>query len=120
MRNTKGILGLVLLTAMLGCNKSELDLQSRTAISTENFWITEDDVQYGINGIYSELQTGVLYGGSWNSPCSLTHYDSFSDNAWNRIRFEGPGFYIRGTLNSSDNIFRNLWGACYSGEYRSC
>lgn len=95
-----------------------MDLHSKTELSSGNFWKTAGDVQVAVNGIYDVLQARTLYGGSWNSTVSLVHYDSFGDNSWNRIRFEGPGFFIRGTLDPSEALFRLLWQESYKGIAR--
>ncbi|MFB2119889.1 RagB/SusD family nutrient uptake outer membrane protein [Parapedobacter sp. 2B3] len=108
----------ILIFSLMGCNESFLDLHSKTELSSGNFWKTTKDVQIAVNGIYDVLQSRTLYGGSWNSTVSLVHYDSFGDNSWNRIRFEGPGFFIRGTLDPSEALFRLLWQESYKGIAR--
>lgn len=111
-------IAIILMLVIFGCNESFLDLHSRTDLSSGNFWKNEKDVQLALNGIYDVLQSRPLYGGNWNNKISLVNYDSFVDNSWNRIRFEGAGFYIRGTLNESERLFEDLWGASYRGISR--
>jgi len=114
----KKIIYLLLIVIAFGCDESFLDLHSKTELSSGNFWRTENDVQLAVNGVYDILQSRILYGGSWFNRCSLVHYDSFGDNTWNRIRFEGPGFYIRGTLDPSEQLFEELWAESYKGIVR--
>jgi starch-binding outer membrane protein, SusD/RagB family len=103
------------------CKKDFLSRSSLTELAEDNFWKNSADAQVGINGIYDVLQDRLIYGGGLNefNGIGLPLYDTFTDNAFNSYRFEGPASYIEGNLDPSGRIFSNFWAANYRGIARS-
>jgi hypothetical protein len=110
------ILSIIIFT---GCKKDFLNRTSLTELAEDNFWRNASDAQLGINGIYDVLQDRVMYSGNTNSTSGLPCYDSFSDNAFNGFKFEGPGNYVEGNINPAAFIFRDFWASNYRGIVRS-
>ena len=109
------ILSIIIFT---GCKKDFLDRSSLTELAEDNFWKNASDAQLGINGIYDVLQDRVMYSGNTNGTSGLPCYDSFSDNAFNGFKFEGPGNYVEGNINPAAFIFRDFWTSNYRGIVR--
>lgn len=107
-----------------GCKKDFLSRSSLTELAEDNFWQNSSDAQLGINGIYDVLQDRIMYGGGLNefNGIGIPVYDTFTDNAFNSYRFEGPANYIEGNIDPSitnGRIFNGFWASNYRGIARS-
>jgi starch-binding outer membrane protein, SusD/RagB family len=113
------VLLLALLVTGMGCSEDYLERTSLTAISENNFWRNASDAQLGINGVYAQLQSNALYGGSLNQALGMPMYDVIGDNAYNQYKWEGGGRFMEGTLDPTHFLFSNLWNTSYSGISRA-
>jgi hypothetical protein len=116
----------LLLTVSLftNCKKDFLSRSSLTELAEDNFWQNATDAQLGINGIYDVLQDRIMFGGGLNefNGIGVPVYDTFTDNAFNFYRFEGPANYVEGNIDPSitqGRIFTNFWASNYRGIARS-
>ncbi len=118
MKRNIFIITLILLVS--ACNESFLDLSSKTEIAASSLYKSEKDIQLVLNGIYKKLQSNSIYGGSYSGGgvCSIVEYDSFSDNTWNWYTAVGPGNFTNGSIDASNNFFKNTWGENYKGIVR--
>lgn len=116
----KNSLILLLLFLITACSEDFLDLSSRTEISANSLYKSEKDVQLVLNGVYKQLQSNSIYGGSFNTGgvCSIVEYDSFVDNSWNWFEWVGPGQITKGEADPSNNFFKNTWAENYKGIAR--
>ncbi len=118
----KKIVTLLLIVVLFtNCKEDFLSRSSLTELAEDNFWKNSADAQLGINGIYDVLQDRIMYGGGLNefNGIGLPLYDTFTDNAYNSYKFEGPANYVEGNLDPSGNIFRNFWASNYRGIARA-
>ncbi|TKB96894.1 RagB/SusD family nutrient uptake outer membrane protein [Pedobacter cryophilus] len=93
----------------LSCNKS-LELNPTDFSSPENYYNTEQQLNFALNGIYGVLRGSSMYGGNLNS--SLAHP---SDEAlWRYNTASSTGFEFL-TYNSSAPLISSLWGNLYNG-----
>jgi len=116
----KNILVLLLISMFcLGCSGEFLDRGSLTQLSESSFWQTEEDALLGLNGVYETLQDRVLYSGDLNGVTGLPLMDGFSDNTFNRYKYEGAGDYVEGNADPSTGYFNNLWTSLYKGIGRA-
>ncbi|RMG57425.1 MAG: RagB/SusD family nutrient uptake outer membrane protein [Bacteroidetes bacterium] len=110
-------LGLGLL--LVGCSEEFLDVKSETQISADNFWQSAADAQLAINGVYAALQARQLYGGVLNGTGSLFSHESLTDNFKNQWKWEGPGLFVEGNIDPTNNLFSTLWNQSYIGIARA-
>ncbi|MFB2121634.1 RagB/SusD family nutrient uptake outer membrane protein [Parapedobacter sp. 2B3] len=107
-------------TIALSCSGEFLNLSSNTEISSATLYKSEEDVKLVVNGVYKQLQSNSIYGGSFNTGgvCSIVEYDSFTDNTWNWYLQVGPGALTRGEADPANAFFYNTWSAHYRGIAR--
>ncbi|MDS1031314.1 RagB/SusD family nutrient uptake outer membrane protein [Porphyromonadaceae sp. NP-X] len=53
MKKTKYYLWIVVLLMFVSCDESLLDIPNENTLSTGTFWKTENDIEYGLNAVYS-------------------------------------------------------------------
>lgn len=110
---------LAVLIGLMSCSDNFLDKRSLTQIAESNFWQTAADAQLGVNGVYEVLQRRNLYSGQLNGKAGLPVYDNFTDNSFNPWKWEGPGKYVEGALDPSEQLFEYFWGDNYAGIARA-
>lgn len=113
-----GIFIITLLT-FAACSDDYLDRGSLTQLASGNFWLTEQDAQLGINGVYETLQDRVLYSGNLNGQAGIPQHDGLSDNLFNNYKWEGPGRFMEGNVDPAVPFFNNLWTSSYRGIGRA-
>ncbi len=120
MQKKNIIISIILLSSVtLGCKKEFLDRSSLSQLAASNFWQTEKDAQYGINGVYETLQDRVLFAGSLNETVGLTQFDCLTDNSFNNYKWEGAGNLMEGNIDPANGWFYSLWASCYKGIGRA-
>ena len=112
----KFILTFVLITTM-SCSEDFLDRPSLSQIAEDNFWQSEDDAFLAINGMYSNLQSGSLYGGNLNGWQGFPGFDNLGDNAFNQFKWEGPGVFMEGTITTNSGPIGQVWTDSYKGIF---
>jgi len=115
----KLFISLLIATSIVSCSEDFLDRSSLTSIAENNFWQSEADAFLALNAVYSTLQSQRLYGGTLNGKQGFPAYDSFGDNSKNAWKWEGPGLYMEGTLNASDEFYEGIWTNIYQGIGRA-
>lgn len=100
------------------CNNDYLETPSLTQIAEGNFWQSEADAFLALNGVYSSLQGGSLYGGSLNAFQGIPGYDCLGDNAFNQYKWEGPGIFMEGNYDPTNGQFAGIWNDSYRGIAR--
>ena len=107
---------LIVIACLNSCNNDFLNLNPKTQLSEEVFFKTPDDFKSALNGTYSVLQEGNMYGSSWYVFSEIP-----SDNTSNQLsgsvsdQDEFDKFYIR-TLNP---YLANFWNSSYNGIHRA-
>lgn len=91
------------------CNKA-LELNPTDFSSPENYYNTEKQLNFALNGIYGVLRGSSMYGGNLNS--SLAHP---SDEALWRYNTAGATGFEFLTYNSSAPLINSFWGNLYNG-----
>lgn len=113
------LITILVFTVLLGsCSDDFIERSSLTQIANDNFWKSEADAFLALNAVYSTFQTRTLYGGSLNGTQGIPGYDNLGDNAFNQFKFEGPGRYMEGTIDPTNNFFNSLWTNSYQGIAR--
>jgi hypothetical protein len=86
-----------------------LDKNPLDQISSESFWKTEKDIEMGLTGVYSTLQTQAFnyYRMNW---------DALTDNAYQRHNHASIMNIAQGNVEpTSGGIINALYGQCYQG-----
>lgn len=112
MKNLSKILILVLLTAMGGCEKF-LDTKPENFLSPVNYFSTEEQLNFALNGVYDILGKGPLYGNAISSTQATEADEGFYARA---TMVSGPQVY---NFSSSDGNVLNLWTNLYDGINRA-
>jgi len=112
----KIILSFLLITTF-GCSDDFLDRPSLSQIAEDNFWQSEEDAFLALNGLYSNLQSSSLYGGSLNGWQGFPGFDNLGDNAFNQFKWEGPGIFMEGSLTPDAGPIRAIWTDSYQGIF---
>ncbi len=112
----KLILSFVLI-ATISCSEDFLDRPSLSQIAEDNFWQSEEDAFLALNGLYSNLQSSSLYGGSLNGWQGIPGFDNLGDNAFNQFKWEGPGIFMEGSLTPDDGPILAIWTDSYQGIF---
>ena len=112
----KFILSFALITTM-SCSEDFLDRPSLSQIAEDNFWQSESDAFLAINGMYSNLQSSSLYGGSLNGWQGYPGFDNLGDNAFNQFKWEGPGIFMEGSLTTISGPIKANWTDNYKGIF---
>ena len=105
-------INILLIACMLGgllpaCKKGYLDKSPTDAISSQNFWTNDADVQTALAGVYKRLQAGFFS----NRKLFL---DAYSDNALDRHNYYGFGNNAIGIVNST-NVTTAFYNDPYNG-----
>ncbi|MEO6916447.1 MAG: RagB/SusD family nutrient uptake outer membrane protein, partial [Chitinophagaceae bacterium] len=109
-------IALVLLLALAGtgCKKEFLDEQNLSALTLENYFVTEAQAQAAVNGIYPTLQlftsANANYGESpWQSiEFPVGHATSLGQSLYNNG-------LIRHNNSSIEPVFKTVWVGFYNG-----
>lgn len=117
MRILRSIFLVITLIFALSCSEDYLDRPSLAQIGEGNFWTSESDALVALNGIYSNLQSGSMYGGSLNGWQGFPGFDGIGDNAFNQYKWEGPGRFMEGSLTTDNGPVRSNWTDNYQGIY---
>jgi hypothetical protein len=117
MKNLKYILLISILICSVSCEEDFLNRPSLDQIAEENFWTSESDAFLALNGIYSNLQSSSLYGGSLNGWQGIPGFDGIGDNAFNQFKWEGPGIFMEGTMISDSGPVLAFWTDNYQGIF---
>jgi len=80
---------IVLITAMIGvflsfssCNEEELNLDNPNALTTDQFWVTPNDAELGVNSIYAMFYKDGLWSRWLYFRLDLTSDEGFSQSPW--------------------------------------
>ena len=107
---------LFLLTALLfatGCNKI-LDRQPTDFVQPDNYYNSEQDLNYALTGVYDPLGSEYLYGSSLWFQFGSCSDESFYPNTANS--FSAPMFY---QFDYTNPYVSGLWEQCYIGIERA-
>lgn len=110
---------LAAILTITSCSDDFLDRGSLTQLAEGNFWLTEQDAQLGINGVYAALQSRALYSGNLNGNAGIPQYDGLSDNVFNAFKWEGPGNFMEANVDPATPFFNTFWTANYIGIGRA-
>lgn len=96
---------------MVSCSKL-LDTKPTDFLTTENYYTTEEQLNYALNGVYDRLGASELYGDkmSWN-------YNSSTDESYQRS-MPSQGIVVN-NYESSNSEINNFWRVCYEGIERA-
>jgi len=114
----KIFIAISILFTVTNCSNDYLETPSLTQIAEGNFWQSESDAFLALNGVYSSLQGGSLYGGSLNAFQGIPGYDCLGDNAFNQYKWEGPGIFMEGNYDPTNGQFSGIWDDSYRGIAR--
>lgn len=67
---------------MVGCSKEELDLKNPNALTTDQFWVTPNDAELGLNSIYAMFYKDGLWARWMYFRLDLTSDEGFSQSPW--------------------------------------
>ncbi|MBC9797127.1 RagB/SusD family nutrient uptake outer membrane protein [Sinomicrobium weinanense] len=70
------------LFAVTSCQKDELDLKNPNALTTDQFWVTPDDAEKGVNAIYAMFYKDGLWARWVYFRLDLTSDEGFSQSPW--------------------------------------
>ncbi|UGU15707.1 RagB/SusD family nutrient uptake outer membrane protein [Sinomicrobium kalidii] len=70
------------LFAAVSCQKDELDLDNPNALTTDQFWVTPDDAELGVNSIYAMFYKDGLWARWIYFRLDLTSDEGFSQSPW--------------------------------------
>jgi len=104
------IIFFILLLSGSSCKKF-LDVEPTDFLSPENFYNTEDDLNYALNAVYSQLTDASTYGANmW------TYFDIADEMFWS-LQSTGSTvpLIVAYNYNASDPNIRNLWQTLYKG-----
>ncbi len=119
MRIIKSICIIATFILMSSCSEDYLDRPSLDRIAEDNFWKTEEDAFLALNGLYSNLQSSSLYGGSLNGWQGIPGFDGIGDNAFNQFKWEGPGQFMEGSMITDNGPVLAFWTDNYQGIFLS-
>lgn len=92
-----------------GCTVSELDTFNPNQTTQNNFWVTLEDAEAGIFGVYSALQSSSLYG------FDMHRLETVSDNGFNEFPGDGYLAISEGEYLSTSSAIERFW----TGSYRA-
>jgi hypothetical protein len=101
------------------CEEEYLNRPSLSQIGEGNFWKSESDALVALNGIYSNLQSSSMYGGSLNGWQGFPGFDCIGDNAFNQFKWEGPGIFMEGSMTTDSGPVLANWSDNYQGIFLS-
>lgn len=117
MKIFKSIIITIVVIFAYSCEEDYLDRPSLDQIGEGNFWKTEADAYIALNGIYSNLQSASMYGGSLNGWQGYPGFDGIGDNAFNQFKWEGPGIFMEGSLTTDSGPVLGNWTDNYQGIF---
>ena len=112
------IIAIFITLVVTSCNDDFIQRSSLTDVAENNFWQSEDDAFLALNGVYSVLQSKQMYGGSLNAIQGIPGFDNLTDNAFDQYKYEGPKYFVEGTLDPTHDMFPGLWNNSYQGIAR--
>lgn len=68
--------------ALASCSKEELDLKNPNALTTDQFWVTPNDAELGLNSIYAMFYKDGLWARWMYFRMDLTSDEGFSNSPW--------------------------------------
>jgi hypothetical protein len=109
------ILSTVCLSIHTGCKKDFLEKENPNAISSGNFYKTDEDAVRAVNASYAALQQMGLYHRLYHMGTDLPSDETIGTGSlnagWNGLKVF--------TTNSNLDIFAELWRSCYQGILRA-
>ncbi len=103
----------VVLYLMTSCS-GLLDIdESKYVLLPENYYRTESELNYALNGVYSALADGNLYGNNMLGRMGLEADEAYEDYASDDF---SVGDY---NVESTDPKIFNYWRSCYAGIDRA-
>lgn len=109
MKRIKFLIVIIAILISTSCNKS-LELNPTDFSSPENYYRTEPELNYALNGVYSVLRGSSMYGANLHSSLAYP-----SDEALWRYNTAGASGFEFLTYNSSAPLINSLWGNLYNG-----
>ncbi|WP_242009196.1 RagB/SusD family nutrient uptake outer membrane protein [Robertkochia solimangrovi] len=70
------------LLSLTGCSKEELELDNPNALTTDQFWVTPNDAELGVNSIYAMFYKDGLWPRWIYFRLDLTSDEGFSQSPW--------------------------------------
>jgi len=70
------------LLAVVSCQEEELDLKNPNALTTDQFWVTPNDAELGVNSIYAMFYKDGLWTRWMYFRLDLTSDEGFSTSPW--------------------------------------
>lgn len=70
------------LLAVVSCQEEELDLKNPNALTTDQFWVTPNDAELGVNSIYAMFYKDGLWARWMYFRLDLTSDEGFSTSPW--------------------------------------
>lgn len=103
----------VLLLSMSSCDKLfEID-PSGYEMLAENYYTTEAELNYALNGAYANLADSYLYGNNMLGRMGLEADEAYEDYSLDEY---SVGDY---NVEATDTKIRNYWRGCYTGINRA-
>lgn len=109
MKRINFLIASIAILVSTSCNKS-LELNPTDFSSPENYYRTEAELNYALNGVYSVLRGSSMYGANLHSSLAYP-----SDEALWRYNTAGASGFEFLTYNSSAPLINSLWGNLYNG-----
>lgn len=83
MKNILKIIAVIgIFLSLSACSKEELNLDNPNALTTEQFWITPNDAELGLNSIYAMFYKDGLWARWMYFRMDLTSDEGFSNSPW--------------------------------------
>lgn len=101
------------------CSEDFLTTPSLTQPGGDRPFTSVSDIHLALNGVYSVLQSGQMYGGALNGWQGYPGFDTIGDNAFNQFKWEGPGLFMEGNLNPATGPVLGHWTDLYQGISRA-
>jgi tetratricopeptide (TPR) repeat protein len=111
----KIFISIAIISVLVGCKKSELNIPNPNQATTQQFWLTASDAQQAVNAIYSTYHRASL--SRWMHFLTIVRSDegfSTSPAPWIRNYYE-----LFNYENYNDGLISGLWEDCYIGINRS-
>ncbi|RVU02428.1 RagB/SusD family nutrient uptake outer membrane protein [Mucilaginibacter limnophilus] len=105
---------LVILTVASSCKKSLLDQSNPNTFTTNDFWITENDAQKGVNAIYHMFYQNGGFNRWIYFRLDLTSDEGFSKSPWIELgdwtRFQYVNYnFWEGNVNSFRDVYKAIF-----------
>lgn len=104
---------ITLLLINVGCSETALDTFNPNQTTENDFWVTIEDAEAGIFGLYSSLQSSSLYGQD------MHRFETVSDNGFNEFVSDGFLAISEGRHLTTNSRINSFWTGSFKAIGRA-